>query len=66
MDVIEFYEDVCREPKDILDKMRRVSIIESASQELEQSLTLFKETEEELETIGIQPEEFIRRFQETT
>lgn len=66
MDVIEFYEDMCKEPEDVLDKLERVTIINTASEELELSSMLYPETEKELISIGIEPEEFIRRFQETT
>ena len=65
MEVIEDYEDVCAEPTNILEKMRRINIIESATEELKMSLGLYKETERELHGIGIDPKEFIRRFQET-
>jgi len=49
----------------LLEKMRRISIIESAYEELEVSTELYPETEKELKSIGINPKEFISRVQET-
>lgn len=66
MDIIDGYEDIVHRGDDILDKMRRVSIIEDAAEELETGLELHPDTEAELESIGIPPGEFIRRFQETS
>lgn len=50
--------------KNLIDKMRRISIIESAQEELKDSIDLSQDIRKELREIGIQPEEFIRRFQE--
>jgi hypothetical protein len=65
MEVIEHFEEVCAEPSNILEKMRRIDIIETATRELRMSLGLNTKTERELNGIGISPKEFIRRFQAT-
>lgn len=49
----------------LLEKMRRISIIESAYEELEVSPELSPEIQKELHSIGIEPTDFIERFQET-
>jgi hypothetical protein len=45
MEVIEDYEHVCAEPTNILEKMRRIDIIETATRELRMSTGLNPETE---------------------
>ena len=65
MDIIEKYDNLCYAGPDILEKMRRVSIIEDAAEELKSSLVLHPDTEIELTSIGIEPKEFLIRFQET-
>jgi len=65
MDLIDKYDRLCYSGDDIFEKMRRVSIIQDAAEELESNLELHPDTEAELVSIGIKPNEFLERFQET-
>lgn len=66
MSIFDGYEHVCTSPDAIIDKMERVCIIEDANEEYITYGSLFPETEEALNAIGIKPSEFIGRIQETT
>lgn len=66
MSVFEGYEHICTSPDSIIDKMERVCIIEDANEEYITYGSLFPETVEELNGLGINESEFIGRIQETT
>lgn len=50
---------------ELFNKMLRISIIDHAIDELEMGIELHPDTEKDLESIDIDPKEFIRRFQES-
>lgn len=50
--------------EDLLYKMYKLSIIEMAQDELSVGVELHPETVEDLRSIGISPENFVRDFQE--
>lgn len=66
MSIFNGYEELCTSPDSVIEKMERVCIIEDANEEYKMYGSILPETEEALNGIGINTEEFIRRIQETT
>ena len=66
MSIFDGYEQLCTEPDSVIEKMNRVCIIEDANEEYKLYGSLLPETEEALNGIGIDTQDFIRRIQETT